>query len=328
MRALAFRHIRQGLTLSAPPGISLRPVSEQKRGESADDMTRIARAAYRSRKGRAELEAIYERWLRLLPENLERQKLATRFGQTHVLVAGPVGAPPLMIHHGGNFPNPATLHWFAPLMARFRVYAPDLPGAPGYSAPRHLDGRKGELHGWAREVLDLLELERVPHLGVSFGAGIILELASTAPERIARMALIAPAGLLKPAMWPLIAQLAVPMLRYRLRPTRAYLSAAVAPLHSDPPSELMLDTHAAVFQHLRLAHRMPGPIGDDALAGCRCPALIVGAECDPLFPGVPLLARARHLLPQAKTRLLPGSRHFPSAPDLEEILGWLDEFLS
>ncbi|MGY6535230.1 MAG: alpha/beta fold hydrolase [Pararhodobacter sp.] len=275
--------------------------------------------------------AVYDRWLALLPAGVARTEVQTRFGPTNVLVAGPEDAPPLMIHQGGNFPNPATLHWFAPLMDRFRVYAPDLPGAPGYSAPHHLDGRKGELLGWARDVLDALDLARVPHLGVSFGGGIILELARTAPERIERierMALIAPAGLRKPAIWPLIAQLAVPMLRYRLRPTRANLTAAVAPLHSDPPSELMLDTQAAVFRHLRLAHRMPGPIADGALDGFNRPALIVGAERDPLFPGETLLARARHLLPQAETRMLPGSRHFPSAQDLKVIAGWLDDFLS
>jgi pimeloyl-ACP methyl ester carboxylesterase len=287
-----------------------------------------ARPTYRSEAGRAALLAVYNRWLAMLPAGVGRMEVQTRFGPTNVLVAGPEDAPPLVIHQGGNFPNPATLHWFAPLMTCFRVFAPDLPGAPGYSAPHHLDGRKGALHGWAREVLDALDLERVPHLGVSFGAGIILELASVAPERIDRMALIAPAGLRKPAIWPLIAQLAVPMLRYRLRPTRANLTAAVAALHSDPPSELMLDTHAAVFRHLRLAHRMPGPIADGALDGFNRPALIVGAERDPLFPGETLLARARHLLPQAETRMLPGSRHFPSAQDLEVIAGWLDDFLS
>ena len=287
-----------------------------------------ARPTHRSDAGRAALLAVYVRWLALLPAGVARIEVQTRFGPTNVLVAGPEDAPPLVIHQGGNFPNPATLHWFAALMDRFRVYAPDLPGAPGYSAPHHLDGRKGERHEWARDMLDALELDRVPHLGVSFGGGIILELASVAPERIDRMALIAPAGLLKPAIWALIAQLAVPMLRYRLRPTRANLTAAVAPLHSDPPSDLMLDTHAAVFRHLRLAHRMPGPIADGALDDCQSPALIVGAEHDPLFPGEALLARARHLLPQAETRLLPGSRHFPSAQDLDAIAGWLDDFLT
>ena len=283
---------------------------------------------YRSDTGREALLAVYDRWLALLPAGVGRIEVQTRFGPTNVLVAGPEDEPPLIIHQGGNFPSTATLHWFAPLMDRFRVYAPDLPGAPGYSAPHHLDGRKGELHEWARDVLDALDLVRAPHLGVSFGAGIILELASVAPERVDRMALIAPAGLLKPAMWPLIAQLAGPMLRYRLRPTRANLAAAVAPLHSDPPSELMLDTHAAVFRHLRLALRLPGPGADGALDEYHAPALIVGAECDPLFPGEALLARARQLLPQAETRLLPGSRHFPSAQDLDAIAGWLDEFLS
>jgi len=273
------------------------------------------------------LLAAYDRWLSLLPDNLERMEVRTRLGSTSVLMGGRRHAPPIIVHQGGNFPNPATLHWFAPLMARFRVFAPDLPGSPGYSAPYHLDVRKGELQVWAIDVLDALDLAKVPHLGVSFGAGVILETGRVAPERIERMALINPAGLLKPRIWSLVTQLALPMLRYRMRPTRTNLAAAVAPLHSDPPSELMLDTHAAVFQHLRLAHRMPGPIPNEALADCQCDALVVGAERDPLFPGIPLLERALELLPQVETRLLRDDRHFPSCRNLKVIMGWFDDFL-
>lgn len=290
-------------------------------------MPQSGKPSYRSDAGREILQALYEQWVAHLPGAVDRIMIETRFGRTHVLAIGPPDAPPVLVHQGGNFPNPATLHWFSPLAERYRILAPDLPGAPGYSTPRHLDGRRGEFRGWALDVLDGLELERVPHLGASFGAGIIFDMATQEPERIERMALIAPAGVLEPALWRLITQLAVPMLRYQLRPTRDGLVAAIAPLHSDPPTDLLMDTHAAVFRHLRLARRMPEPIRDHALDACACPALVIAGEDDPLFPGRALLARSRMLLPQAETELLAGSRHFPSAEDLQGIARRLQAFM-
>lgn len=282
---------------------------------------------FRSPEGRRQLLSLYERWVEALPVAFERVAIQTRIGPTNVLVGGPPDAPPLVVHQGGNFINPATLIWFGGLMSRFRVYAPDLPGGPGYSKPRHLDGRKGEFCAWAQDVLDALDLAAVPHAGVSMGGGIILELAAKAPERIERMALIVPAGINRPAMLPLLGQLALPMLRFQLNPSRANLIASTTPLHTDPVSELTLETYQAVFQHLRLTRRMPGPIPDGALTDCQCPALVIGAEKDPLFPGERLLARASQLLPHADTRLLPESRHFPSDRDLNTIARWLDDFM-
>ncbi|MCC5988565.1 MAG: alpha/beta fold hydrolase [Pararhodobacter sp.] len=273
------------------------------------------------------LLSLYERALGDLPVQASRMEIATRFGPTNVLMLGPEEAPPVVVHQGGNFPNPVTLGWFVPLARQWRILAPDLPGAPGYSAPVHLDGRKGQFHAWALDVLDALGLDRVPHLGASFGAGVILETTAQAPDRIERMGLVAPAGVIKPAIWPLLTRLALPMIRYRLRPTRANLVAAVGPLHTDPPSDLVLDIHAAVFHHLRLAHRMPGPVGSKALAAFDGPALIVAAENDPLFPAATLLERARLLLPRAQGMVLAGSRHFPSAKDQVRIGNALFDFM-
>ena len=284
-------------------------------------------SVFRSPEGRQELLTLYERALGELSAQVERTEIPTRFGPTNVLMLGPEDAPPVVVHQGGNFPNPVTLGWFVPLASRWRIHAPDLPGAPGYSAPRHLDGRKGQFHEWALDVLDGLGLDRAPHLGASFGAGVILETAAKAPDRVERMGLIAPAGVIKPAIWALLTWLALPMIRYRLRPTRANLLAAVGPLHTDPPSELLLDTHAAVFRHLRLAHRMPGPVDGKALAAFKGPTLIVAAEDDPLFPAQPLLERARVLLPHARMMVLAGSRHFPSADDQHRIGEALLDFM-
>ncbi len=50
-----------------------------------------------------------------------------------MLVMGPIDGKPLFILQGGNCYNPMTVSWFFPLFNKYRIYAPDTIGHPGYS---------------------------------------------------------------------------------------------------------------------------------------------------------------------------------------------------
>ncbi|TVR61022.1 MAG: alpha/beta fold hydrolase [Gemmatimonadales bacterium] len=285
-------------------------------------------SVYRTEGGRRQLLQLYEDTLARIPAEVERRHIPTEFGMTHVLVAGPKHGPPVVVHQGGNFPSPVTLLWFSALFRRFRVYAPDLPGSPGYSEPEHLATRPGGLERWPLQVLDGLGIDRAPHMGASYGAGVILAAAVEAEGRISRMVLLMPAGIARPPLWTLMRELAFPMLRYRLCPTSENLRAAVRSLHTDPPDDLLLRVHAAIFQHLRLVRTMAAPRDPAALARARIPALVVAGERDPLFPADALVRRLPHVLPGARTLMLKGTRHFPSAEDREEISRAILDFAS
>ena len=73
------------------------------------------------------------------------------------------------------------------------------------------------------DVLNGLGLERLPFIGVSFGGGILLDMAAYAPERISRAALMAPAGLTRvPFLGPAL-KFFIPCLLYRYFPSRERL---------------------------------------------------------------------------------------------------------
>lgn len=96
---------------------------------------------YRTAAGEAVIKAHYEQELARLDLPVQRAVLPTRYGETHLLIAGPEGAPPILLFHGGNVTNPLTLAWFRPLAERFRIYAPDTIGHPGLSAQTRLSPR-------------------------------------------------------------------------------------------------------------------------------------------------------------------------------------------
>lgn len=282
---------------------------------------------YRTDEGMRVFRGLYEEVLAQISGEVERRWVSTEFGPTHVLVAGPADAPPAVVLQGGNFPNPVTLLWFSALLPQFRVYAPDLPGSPGYSVPRHLHTIPGALQQWHLQVLDALQVQRAPHLGASYGAGVVLEVAVSALERIDRLVLLMPAGIARPRPWTLVRELAFPMLRHRLRPTPPRLLSAVQALHTDPPDELILRVHAAIFRHLRLVRRMAAPPDPSALARARIPALVVAGERDPLFPAEAVRRKVAGVLPRARVLALKGTRHFPASGDSEVISREMLRFL-
>ena len=115
--------------------------------------------------------------------------------ELHVALAGDEAAPPLVLLHGlgGTWRLwRRTIDGFA---RSFRVVAVDLPGFgrsrpyPGGAFP--LDGVASRLS----EALDALEIERHLLVGHSMGGGVAIAYAAARAERVERLVLVSPAGL-------------------------------------------------------------------------------------------------------------------------------------
>ena len=140
--------------------------------------------------------AAYEATLALWPVPVESITVPTRFGPTHINVCGPADAPPLVLLTGQGassmiwYPNVATLS------QAFRLYALDIIGDIGKSVLTQPKLTGQDYAPWLGDVFDELQLGQVHIAGLSFGGFIALKLALTSPERIRRLVLMAPAGLL------------------------------------------------------------------------------------------------------------------------------------
>ena len=266
---------------------------------------------YRSREGEAELAALYEEALAGLGADCETRTVATSLGETHVILTGPEDAPPLVVLPGGNFLNPLCLSWFLPLAGAFRIYAPDIIGQPGRSA-RTRPSAKGDGHArWLVDVLDGLGLGRVPLVGISYGAGLVLRLAGLAPGRIAGSVLVSPAGIAAGPIWPMIKETALPMLLYRAFPNRDRLLRAARPILTDL-EEPYVRQLGLVYRHVKLDRELPRAATREELAGYESPTLLFSAENDLFFPAKRVIPRAGEIIPNLETETLPNDRHVPS----------------
>jgi pimeloyl-ACP methyl ester carboxylesterase len=124
---------------------------------------------------------------------VDSRTLETRGGRTKVRVyEGGSGEPLLYLHGaGGLLPDDPFL---AALARRFRVAAPLLPG---YEDSEGADALHGMLDVtlWAFDVVEALGWGRPLVAGHSMGGMIAAEMAALCPRDVARLALLAPAGL-------------------------------------------------------------------------------------------------------------------------------------
>jgi len=123
---------------------------------------------------------------------MNARPITTKRGcKVRVLEAG--SGKPLVFFHGagGLFPENPFLDALA---KKYHVFAPELPGYGESSGDELLEDMLDfTLHGW--DVVTALGVER-PHLvGHSMGGMIAAEMAAVAPNDVAKLVLVAPAGL-------------------------------------------------------------------------------------------------------------------------------------
>jgi pimeloyl-ACP methyl ester carboxylesterase len=128
------------------------------------------------------------------PGRREEQIVATREGETFVVVSGTANAAPLVLLHGSGSNSAMWTAEVAAWAPFFRIYVIDLIVDPGFSAPSRPRLDSGAYGPWLSDVLDGLSLGAVAIVGTSLGGWIALEFAIRNPERVSRLVLLSPGG--------------------------------------------------------------------------------------------------------------------------------------
>ena len=271
----------------------------------------MTQSIYKTPAGEAEMHAIYDRKLAKLNLPYKSTMLDTSFGHTHVLQFGPPDAPPLVLLHGGNSINPLNLGWVKPLLSHYRIYAPDTIGHPGKSAPVRLSPRDNSYGHWLVEVLDELGLDQPAMMGGSYGAGILLKTAVTAPQRISKAILFIPSGIVSIPMKTMTSML-WSLATYKISPSPARLKRLMHPMFLNEPLDPdVQEVTEAVFRLITIETAMPKNVTPAELADFHAPTLVIAAEEDRLFPGTAVVKRAKELFPNLiSAEIIPGATHY------------------
>jgi len=272
--------------------------------------------------------SLYDQQLAHLPFECDNCILHTCFGETHVLMAGPETAPPLVVLHGFDMPAPYILEMIQPIIREYRVYAPDVIGQVGRSDTTYIPPRDNNYGRWLLEVIDALQLKRVPFIGVSFGSAIVMDLAVIASERITRAAFVVPAGIVKRVIKPFY-KLILPWYLYKLCPSPKRLHAAIRPIMAGAEEGLLSLFEGVIRYSRHLVRFPPGPFNREKLSNFDAPVLVLGVKDDIFFPADAVVSRSREIFPSLVAAELFEGTHIPaSAVRMKmnyRILGFLKE---
>jgi len=271
---------------------------------------------FKTPEGEARFLAAYDAALKRWPVPYEQLDILTRFGVTHVVAAGAKNAPALVLLHGYM----ATSVMWAPNIADFsrdyRVYAIDIMGQPSKSIPRDPIRHVADYVAWLTETFDALRLDRPSLVAMSYGGWLALVFAIAAPERLSKLVLLSPGGLL-----PLARQFMLRGMLMSFVPTRATVNSFMhwagftdAPGRPDATSVLdLMYLGQSCFRMppdtLRVAANAANELSDDELRALRVPVLLLIGTDEVLYDAPRALARARRLIPDLQGELVPHCRH-------------------
>jgi pimeloyl-ACP methyl ester carboxylesterase len=243
------------------------------------------------------------------PVTSEQRRVPTGEGETFVVACGPADAPPLILLHGAQS-NAASWMFDAAVWSNgFRVYAIDMIGDAGFSAPSRPPLGNDAHALWLDDVLAGLGVARAAFVGLSLGGWLALDYASRRPGRVERLALICPAGigrqknfLLRAAPLMLLGPWGLRRMREMVfGPTPKQLPEAVRPL-----MELM----GLIGREFRPRVVQIPVLPDAALASLTMPMLAIVGSKDVLIDSAETRDRLTRLTPHAEVVFLPGGRHF------------------
>ncbi len=152
-------------------------------------------ALYKSTEGYQAIMSWYDEAQDSIDCAIESRFVKTRFGHTHMLVAGAEHAQPLILIPGVAGCAPLWRKQIPEFARHFRVYALDIVGQPGRSDPNPPSFLNNDYSKWLCDVLDGLHIDRAHFAGTSVGGWIVLKFGIDAPDRVRKIVMLSPTGI-------------------------------------------------------------------------------------------------------------------------------------
>lgn len=282
----------------------------------------ITQSMFKTSEGQARYFAAYDATLALWNVPITPVTISTRFGETHVNVCGPEDAPPLVLFHGAAISSTMWYPNAAALSSTYRVYAPDIIGEMGKSVRTQPMAKPQDFNDWLLDLVDGLGLGQFCVAGISFGGYLALQLAISSQERVQKLILLSPAGLLSIRL-QFYARVAAAILVPFLSPaSRQALFLGVASSNADPAiKQLFTPTD---FQYKMF---FPPVLSDGALKSIQIPTLLLFGEREVIYNPKAALKRANRLIPHIEAEILPDAGHAVNIDQPEMVNQRILEFL-
>jgi pimeloyl-ACP methyl ester carboxylesterase len=269
--------------------------------------------------------ALYDKVLSLWPVDHESLDVPTRFGITHVNVAGSSANNPLFLFPG--FGSNSTMYWpnIASLASQCRVYAIDTVGQPGRSIPMDTL-TPSNCDSWIDEIVSSLGVQAPHVMGLSLGAWLSLHYAINRPGKTQKVILVDPAATFVPMSRSFIMHSIIP---FMIRPTRKGL---IRFFHWLTPNYSVNPDYAQMMIEGTLNTRQPPlravPFFDAELRSLANPVLLVVGDQSRIYDPRKVIERATKYVANIQTEIIPNGSHALTMQDAEVVNRRVSVFLA
>jgi pimeloyl-ACP methyl ester carboxylesterase len=267
------------------------------------------RTLFRSRVGQQLVHAQYRALLDSWPVAHEELRVPTCQGETFIVASGPARAPPVLLLHGGGATSAMWARNIAAWSERLRVYAVDIIGEAGFStASRPRLNSDGHAR-WLDDIGRALSLGQTGLVGASLGGLIALDYAIRRPALVRCLALLAPAGMVRPRLLPMLRIVPVFLLGAWGRRRAFHMLMGFDPRELDATSAPFIHLFELTFQHFVLRPLPMLAFAHEALRSVKLPVMVVMGGKDHVFSASQMRHRLGRCVPQARVIYLPEAGH-------------------
>jgi pimeloyl-ACP methyl ester carboxylesterase len=267
------------------------------------------KSIYKTAAGERLVRERYLAFLKYWPVPNQQLRVPTREGETFVVACGPESAPSLVLLHGASGNAAMWMGDVTTWSGHFRVYAVDVIGDAGLSAPSR-PPLETEAHAlWLDDVLAGLQVERASLLGVSNGGWLALDYAMRRPDRVESLVVLCPGGVVraKNSLWEVLPFLLLG--KWGARKVREMIIGRT-PANASKAHQHFADFIALIFQHLRPRTKRHPILTDDQLTRLTMPVLAILGGKDMIFDSSAIQGRLKSALAHADIRFIPEAGHF------------------
>ena len=259
---------------------------------------------FKSAAGRDAILDIYDSVLARWQVPYRPLELPTRYGRTFAIASGIESTPPLVLLHGSGSNSAMWIGDFPLYTSKYRVYAVDIPGEPGKSEAVRAPLKGPACEQWLVDVLDALRVDKTALVGISLGAWFALKFATANPERVDKLVLLCPSGIVtQKVSFTLLAALMMLTGRRGIeRMTRIVNGNQAVPEEAIRYTRLIMENFNPRMDIMPL-------FSDEELGRLCMPVLLIVGAKDALLPSRKTARRLSGLLPHAEVVLLPESGH-------------------
>jgi pimeloyl-ACP methyl ester carboxylesterase len=264
---------------------------------------------YKSAEGERSVLERYRLFLRYWPVSNQQLRVPTREGETFIVACGDENAQPLLLLHGSAANSAMWMGDVAAWAAHFRVYAVDMIGEPGWSAPSRPPLRSEAYALWLDDVMQALSLARVSIVGVSLGGWLGLDYATRRPERVESLVLLCPSGVGRQKIGIALKAIALRMCGGWGKRKLREMILGRAPSDASPAIQKFVEFVALIQESFRSRMAKIPVFSDDALKRLTMPVMAILGGKDALLDSAATKRRLERNAARIEIRCLPEAGH-------------------